>query len=114
MMGIRIPFLGIHALDDPVVCEEALPKMEVQATPYGVLCTTDLGGHLGWFELGGGRWFAKAVSFNQGGFVARSLTEIDRPRHFLKPWPTMSISTNALDMKPAHTSGRSPESHASR
>jgi uncharacterized protein len=52
MMGIRIPFLGIHALDDPVVTEEALPKMEVQATPYGVLCTTALGGHLGWFEFG--------------------------------------------------------------
>jgi uncharacterized protein len=63
MMGIRIPFLGIHALDDPVCCEEALPKLEVQATPYGVLCTTDSGGHLGWFELGGGRWFARAVSF---------------------------------------------------
>ena len=62
MMGIRIPFLGISALDDPVVTEEALPKMEIQATPYGVLCTTSLGGHLGWFELGGGRWFVKAVS----------------------------------------------------
>ena len=62
MMGIRIPFLAIHALDDPVVTEEALPKTEIQATPYGVLCTTARGGHLGWFELGGGRWFVKAVS----------------------------------------------------
>ena len=63
MMGIRVPFLGIHAEDDPVVIEEALPKMEVQATPYGVLCATTLGGHLGWFELGGGRWFVKPVSY---------------------------------------------------
>jgi hypothetical protein len=62
VMGIRIPFLGINARDDPVVIDEALPKMEIQATPYGVLCTTSMGGHLGWFELGGGRWFVKAVS----------------------------------------------------
>jgi uncharacterized protein len=64
VMGIRIPFLGINARDDPVVIDEALPKMEIQATPYGVLCTTSMGGHLGWFELGGGRWFVKAVSLH--------------------------------------------------
>lgn len=30
-------------------------------TPYGVMMTTSWGGHLGWFELGGDRWFAKPV-----------------------------------------------------
>jgi hypothetical protein len=45
-----------------IAVNEALPKNEVKQTPYGVLCTTSLGGHLSWFELGGGRWFAKAVS----------------------------------------------------
>lgn len=25
------------------------------------MCTTSLGGHLSWFESGGGRWFAKPV-----------------------------------------------------
>ena len=78
VLAIRIPFLAIHAEDDPVSYEslfrdsttnfvqiavnEALPRNEVKQTPYGVLCTTSLGGHLSWFELGGGRWFAKAVS----------------------------------------------------
>jgi hypothetical protein len=27
-----------------------------------VLLTTNWGGHLSWFEVGGGRWFAKAVA----------------------------------------------------
>jgi hypothetical protein len=45
-----------------IAVNEALPRNEVKQTPYGVLCTTSLGGHLSWFELGGGRWFAKAVS----------------------------------------------------
>jgi uncharacterized protein len=60
-MGIRIPLLAIHAEDDPVVCDEVLPIEEVQVSPYIVLCTTSLGGHLGWFETGGGRWFVKPV-----------------------------------------------------
>jgi predicted alpha/beta-fold hydrolase len=45
-----------------IAVNEALPRNEVKQTPYGVLCTTSLGGHLSWFELGGGRWFSKAVS----------------------------------------------------
>lgn len=61
-MGIRIPLLAIHAEDDPVICDEVLPIEEVQVTPYIVLCTTSLGGHLGWFETGGSRWFVKPVS----------------------------------------------------
>lgn len=60
-MGIRVPLLAIHAADDPIVCDEALPFEEVQVTPYIVLCVTSLGGHLGWFETGGGRWFVKPV-----------------------------------------------------
>ena len=62
LQSIRIPFLAIHADDDPVAVGEALPRLEIQQTPYGVLCITSLGGHLSWFEFGGGRWYAKAVS----------------------------------------------------
>jgi uncharacterized protein len=62
VLGVRVPLLAIHAEDDPVCSEEALPREEVQVTPYVVLCTTRSGGHLGWFELGGGRWFVKPSS----------------------------------------------------
>lgn len=62
VLAIRIPFLALNARDDPISVDEALPRNEIEQNPYAVLCTTSLGGHLSWFELGGGRWFSKAVS----------------------------------------------------
>lgn len=41
--------------------KEAIPYNEFAQTPYGVLLTTSWGGHLGWFEIGGSRWFTKPV-----------------------------------------------------
>jgi predicted alpha/beta-fold hydrolase len=66
VLGIRIPTLCIHAKDDPIACDEAVPYEEIKANPYIVMCATAGGGHLGWFEYGGGRWHRKAVS---GGVV---------------------------------------------
>jgi len=79
LLAVRIPLFAINAEDDPVrtilpsrsfitdschqiAVKEAIPYEESKRNPYVVLCTTSLGGHLSWFELGGGRWFAKAVS----------------------------------------------------
>ncbi|KAK5032206.1 hypothetical protein LTS07_001929 [Exophiala sideris] len=73
LMAIRVPFLAIHAEDDPVTASEALPRVEVQQTPYGVLCTTSTGGHLGWFELGGTRWCARAAT----AFFQKMARDID-------------------------------------
>jgi hypothetical protein len=42
-------------------------------TPYGVMLTTSWGGHLGWFEFGGDRWFVKPVS----NFLNKMAREID-------------------------------------
>jgi uncharacterized protein len=44
-----------------IAAKEALPLQEFALNPFAVLCTTALGGHLSWFESGGGRWFAKPV-----------------------------------------------------
>lgn len=44
-----------------IACREGLPFSEIQRTPYGVMVTTSWGGHLGWYELGGDRWFVKPV-----------------------------------------------------
>ncbi|PKY06849.1 AB-hydrolase YheT [Aspergillus campestris IBT 28561] len=60
--GIKIPFFCIQAEDDPIASSKAFPYHEVTQTPYGVMMTTSWGGHLGWFELGGGRWFVKPVN----------------------------------------------------
>lgn len=101
VFAVRIPFLAISAQDDPIVCDEAIPRQEFLQSRYGVLCTTSLGGHLSWFELGGGRWMAKATT----AFFQTFARDVDleymakyhpmsedevRPKHMqrqpLKPW----------------------------
>ncbi|KAK4191645.1 Alpha/Beta hydrolase protein [Podospora australis] len=71
--GIRVPFLAISALDDPIALGEAIPFGEFEVNPYTVLCTTSLGGHLSWFEIGGGRWHAKPIC----NFLNKLASEID-------------------------------------
>ncbi|KAK3671719.1 hypothetical protein LTR78_008452 [Recurvomyces mirabilis] len=64
VLAIRIPVLALHAEDDPIACDEAVPYEEIRQNPYTVICATGGGGHLSWFEFGGGRWHAKpAVAF---------------------------------------------------
>lgn len=64
MLSVRIPLLCIHAVDDPIACDQAVPYAEIRQNPYAVMCATSSGGHLAWFELGGGRWHMKpAVGF---------------------------------------------------
>ena len=62
VLAVRTPLFCIHAKDDPIAVEEAVPYQEIKQNPYVVLCMTSGGGHLFWFELGGGRWHAKPVS----------------------------------------------------
>ncbi|KAF3403485.1 putative esterase [Penicillium rolfsii] len=73
MLSIRIPFFTVQAEDDPIACRDALPFHEMTQTPYGVMLTTSWGGHLGWFELGGDRWFVKPVT----NFLNKMAREID-------------------------------------
>lgn len=51
----------------------AIPFEEFKQNPYTVLCTTNWGGHLGSFQLGGKRWFAVAAS----EFLTRLHAQID-------------------------------------
>ncbi|KAL2001154.1 hypothetical protein VTN02DRAFT_2178 [Thermoascus thermophilus] len=73
LFAIRIPFFTLQAEDDPISTKEALPYQEFSKTPYGVMCTTSWGGHLGWFEYGGGRWFVKPIA----AFLNKMAKEID-------------------------------------
>ncbi|KAJ5947143.1 hydrolase [Penicillium verhagenii] len=62
MLAIRIPFLAIQAEDDPISPKHGIPFAEFARSPFGVLCMTPGGGHLGWFEADGGRWFLKPLT----------------------------------------------------
>lgn len=61
LLAVRIPFLAVQAEDDPIACKEAIPYEEFKQNPYTVLCSTSLGGHLGFFEIDGTRWHARPV-----------------------------------------------------
>jgi hypothetical protein len=56
-----------------ISCKEAIPYEEFRQNPYAVLCTTNWGGHLSWFQLGGTRWFATAIA----NFLTKMHDEID-------------------------------------
>ncbi|KAG6009672.1 hypothetical protein E4U21_001736 [Claviceps maximensis] len=61
VLNIRIPFVALHATDDPIAVDQALPYEEIKMNPNTVMITTSLGGHLCWFETGGTRWQTKPV-----------------------------------------------------
>ncbi|KAH8600935.1 Alpha/Beta hydrolase protein [Bisporella sp. PMI_857] len=81
LQAIRIPLFAINATDDPIAHEEALPYLEIQQTPYAVLCTTSMGGHLSWFEVGGHRWHARPAT----NFLNKMAFEVD---HAIPPEQT--------------------------
>lgn len=62
LLKVRIPVLVVHAKDDPIAVDEAVPYDEVMANPYIFMTVTEGGGHLSWFEWGGGRWFTKPIA----------------------------------------------------
>lgn len=47
---IRVPFLSLNAMDDPIVGANTLPICEALTNPWTVLARTGKGGHLGWYE----------------------------------------------------------------
>ncbi|BDD61820.1 hypothetical protein MAP00_006844 [Monascus purpureus] len=100
MLAIRIPFLAIQSEDDPIASYETLPLQEFKRTPYGVLATTPGGGHLGWFEYGGGRWFVKPVT----NFLNAFAKEIDLTVPFTVENPDKVPGQIAL-----HEDGTSPK-----
>lgn len=67
LASIRIPFLAINAIDDPIVAE--VPLHEAGKNPLVAIVLTRRGGHLGWFTGGGlagygarvGRWYVTPV-----------------------------------------------------
>jgi uncharacterized protein len=48
--GIRIPFLIVQALDDPIIPKEVIPYKKIYENSNLILATTEYGGHLGWLQ----------------------------------------------------------------
>lgn len=62
LQKVRVPMLVLSSKDDPICGDRTIPYLEVRRNPYTFLVTTSVGGHLGWFKLGGGRWYPQPVS----------------------------------------------------
>jgi uncharacterized protein len=76
---------GIQNTDWPrqISSVEALPFGEVKSNPYAVLCTTSLGGHLGWFETGGGRWHSQPVCIPPHLLLSLSANQLFKVANFM-------------------------------
>ncbi|KKA29035.1 hypothetical protein TD95_002183 [Thielaviopsis punctulata] len=101
VLSIRIPVLAVHARDDPIAADEAMPYPEIAANPYTVMLATSLGGHLGWFEVGGSRWFSKPVC----NFFNRMAFDVDLdaiPKSDLLPKHKREYTYNAMNRQWAH------------
>lgn len=55
------PLWYINTDSIQIAVERAIPYQEFKKNPHTVCLTTSLGGHLAFFEIGGGRWHAKPV-----------------------------------------------------
>ncbi|KAI5803146.1 Alpha/Beta hydrolase protein [Geopyxis carbonaria] len=77
LLKVRVPLLVLQSKDDPIAIDEAVPYDEVRANRYVVMAVTGGGGHLGWFEMGGGRWFGKPVAAFFGECVKQGVTGVE-------------------------------------
>ncbi|KAJ1835868.1 hypothetical protein LPJ63_000790 [Coemansia sp. RSA 2711] len=62
MPRIRIPFLAISSLDDPVCPENIIPRDTFRTNPHLVLALTQYGGHLGYHESLSETWYPRAIA----------------------------------------------------
>ncbi|KAJ7154510.1 Alpha/Beta hydrolase protein [Mycena filopes] len=58
LKDVKTPLLAINSTDDPLV--RAMPS-DGGGNPYVVIGRSRIGGHLGWFKAGGGRWVTQPV-----------------------------------------------------
>ena len=48
--GIKVPFLALNAMDDPIAAAKGIPFDAVERNPNLVFAATKHGGHLGWYR----------------------------------------------------------------
>lgn len=83
--GIKVPFLSLNALDDPIASCKAIPYEAVKRNPNIVLATTTDGGHLGWFQGPFSFWTKKR-------WVVKPIIEFLEALHNADPAPKRHLA----------------------
>ncbi|TFK46698.1 AB-hydrolase YheT, partial [Heliocybe sulcata] len=56
---VEVPCLAVNSMDDPFVPPDCLPLCQTLNSKWVVLAATEKGGHVGWIEKDGGRWYIR-------------------------------------------------------
>lgn len=88
---VRVPLVILSSKDDPITGFRTLPQDEVKQNPYALLITTTIGGHLGWFNVTGRRWYPNPLArlFQQMDahtWTEKSVPPEDLPGDLSKAW----------------------------
>lgn len=92
LLKVRVPLVIVNSIDDPIIGYRTLPFSEVRLNPFTALVTTTTGGHLGWFDYKGNRWYADPISRlfkeldDNWSFNKKSVDEKDLPFDTTKLW----------------------------
>lgn len=92
LMRVRVPMVILSSHDDPITGSRSLPELEVRENPYTFMVTTSVGGHLGWFDILGRRWYAAPLAKlfkeldDHWQVDSGSLAPGDLPRDTLGTW----------------------------
>lgn len=92
LLKVRVPLIIVNSIDDPIIGYRTLPFNEVKLNPFTSLVTTTIGGHLGWFDYQGKRWYADPISklfkeLDDNWTVnSKSIDDKDLPIDITKSW----------------------------
>lgn len=62
LIKVRVPTVIVSSLDDPITGSRTIPYAETKINPFVSIVTTSIGGHLGWFDWKGGRWYPSPIA----------------------------------------------------
>lgn len=88
---VRVPLVILSSKDDPITGQRSLPYDEVKQNPYVLMITTTIGGHLGWFNMVGKRWYAAPMAklfklMDARTWTKKSVDPEDLPRDISAVW----------------------------
>ena len=72
LQDISVPTLFLTAEDDPICGDVGVPYAEASKNPFTHILSTTYGGHLGWFQQDGQRWFTLVMAKYTRAFLEKT------------------------------------------